>query len=423
LRCLTLPHPPPPTCPAAAKKLVLTFGTTALAVVLAAVVSYVAASPTFGWTGRSLSLLDPTYASKYIPIIASVSGARRQPTAGARGGARSLPAAAASLPCRTPRLVLSARPGLRRSARPRPATPLASGRWVVRLTAPPPPPKPHPPHSCVAAPPPPPPVRAEHQPPSWSSYFTDLHLASLLAPAGMLLCFRPLTDASLFLLLYGVTAVYFSGVMVRARCSGPPPSWRQPHSRPGRPLLPGLAAAQRQPGTRLIMSCPSPLVYPHTRTILPPHHHQVRLMLVLAPAACCLAGLALSEVTAYLAASLAAAPRGEDKQEGRAEAAGGRRAHAGMPAPHCILRIEQPAPPRLLLHASQRVPTPLPTRTPPTQRSPPAPRRAPPGRPPRRAASTPGRAALAAAAAGWLAPGTRCPATSPSWAWCWCLGA
>jgi hypothetical protein len=275
LRCLTLPHPPPPTCPAAAKKLVLTFGTTALAVVLAAVVSYVAASPTFGWTGRSLSLLDPTYASKYIPIIASVS---------------------------------------------------------------------------------------EHQPPSWSSYFTDLHLASLLAPAGMLLCFRPLTDASLFLLLYGVTAVYFSGVMVR-------------------------------------------------------------LMLVLAPAACCLAGLALSEVTAYLAASLAAAPRGEDKQEGRAEAAGGRRAHAGMPAPHCILRIEQPAPPRLLLHASQRVPTPLPTRTPPTQRSPPAPRRAPPGRPPRRAASTPGRAALAAAAAGWLAPGTRCPATSPSWAWCWCLGA
>ncbi len=54
----------------------------------------------------------------------------------------------------------------------------------------------------------------EHQPPSWSSYFTDLHIASLLAPAGLLLCFRPLTDASMFLLLYGVTAVYFSGVMV-----------------------------------------------------------------------------------------------------------------------------------------------------------------------------------------------------------------
>eukprot|EP01050_Picozoa_sp_SAG11_P022386 SAG11_NODE_4225_length_2003_cov_1.109244_3_plen_66_part_01 len=25
------------------------------------------------WSGRSLTLLDPTYASKYIPIIASVS--------------------------------------------------------------------------------------------------------------------------------------------------------------------------------------------------------------------------------------------------------------------------------------------------------------------------------------------------------------
>lgn len=37
------------------------------------VMTYVMASPTFGWTGRSLSLLDPTYASKYIPIIASVS--------------------------------------------------------------------------------------------------------------------------------------------------------------------------------------------------------------------------------------------------------------------------------------------------------------------------------------------------------------
>ena len=30
------------------------------------------------WTGRSLTLLDPTYASKYIPIIASVS--EHQPT-------------------------------------------------------------------------------------------------------------------------------------------------------------------------------------------------------------------------------------------------------------------------------------------------------------------------------------------------------
>lgn len=80
--------------------------------------------------GRSLSLLDPTYASKYIPIIASVS---------------------------------------------------------------------------------------EHQPPAWSSYYNDLHLVTLLAPAGLVAAFTPLTDASLFLVLYAVTAVYFSGVMV-SRC-------------------------------------------------------------------------------------------------------------------------------------------------------------------------------------------------------------
>ena len=33
-------------------------------------------------------------------------------------------------------------------------------------------------------------------------------------PAGIIACFRPLTDASLFLVLYGAAAVYFSGVMV-----------------------------------------------------------------------------------------------------------------------------------------------------------------------------------------------------------------
>ena len=84
--------------------------------------------------GRSLSLLDPTYASKYIPIIASVS---------------------------------------------------------------------------------------EHQPPAWPSYFTDLHVASVLMPAGLIALFWPLTSASMFLILYACTAVYFSGVMVRPP-SAPP---------------------------------------------------------------------------------------------------------------------------------------------------------------------------------------------------------
>ncbi len=37
-----------------------------------------------------------------------------------------------------------------------------------------------------------------------------------LSPPGILACFSRLTDASLFLVLYGLTAVYFSGVMVGA---------------------------------------------------------------------------------------------------------------------------------------------------------------------------------------------------------------
>jgi len=56
---------------------------------------------------------------------------------------------------------------------------------------------------------------SEHQPTVWANYFTDLHLAALLAPAGLIACFRPLDDAALFLVLYGVTSAYFSGVMIR----------------------------------------------------------------------------------------------------------------------------------------------------------------------------------------------------------------
>ncbi len=92
---------------------------------------------------------------------------------------------------------------------------------------------------------------SEHQPTTWSSYFTDLHAAALLAPAGLVACFLigELDDAALFLVLYGVTSVYFSGVMVR-------------------------------------------------------------LMLVLAPAACVLAGLGLSGVIDSLCASLKTAALG-----------------------------------------------------------------------------------------------------------------
>ncbi|XP_021807120.1 dolichyl-diphosphooligosaccharide--protein glycosyltransferase subunit STT3A [Prunus avium] len=108
--------------------LVLSVGLIVCIAVIAVLVALVASSPTKGWSGRSLSLLDPTYASKYIPIIASVS---------------------------------------------------------------------------------------EHQPPTWPSYFMDINVLAFLVPAGIIACFSPLSDASSFVILYIVTSVYFSGVMVR----------------------------------------------------------------------------------------------------------------------------------------------------------------------------------------------------------------
>ncbi|NP_001346552.1 Dolichyl-diphosphooligosaccharide--protein glycosyltransferase subunit STT3A-like [Zea mays] len=139
-----------------AMTLVISVGLAVCFAVVAILVALVASSPTKGWSGRSLSLLDPTYASKYIPIIASVS---------------------------------------------------------------------------------------EHQPPTWPSYFMDINVLAFLIPAGIISCFLPLSDASSFMVLYLVTAVYFSGVMVR-------------------------------------------------------------LMLVLAPAACILSGIALSEVFSVLTRSI-----------------------------------------------------------------------------------------------------------------------
>lgn len=108
--------------------LVVSVGLVVCCAMIAVLVALVASSPTKGWSGRSLSLLDPTYASKYIPIIASVS---------------------------------------------------------------------------------------EHQPPTWPSYFMDINVLAFLVPAGIIACFLPLSDASSFVVLYIVTSVYFSGVMVR----------------------------------------------------------------------------------------------------------------------------------------------------------------------------------------------------------------
>lgn len=91
-------------------------------------VTYLTISGKSQWGGRSMTLLDPTYATKYIPIIASVS---------------------------------------------------------------------------------------EHQPTTWANYIMDLHVIVFLAPVGVFVCFKRRTDASLLIGVFGLIAVYFSGVMIR----------------------------------------------------------------------------------------------------------------------------------------------------------------------------------------------------------------
>ena len=55
---------------------------------------------------------------------------------------------------------------------------------------------------------------SEHQPTSWSSFYFDLQVLTILFPAGLYYCFTRLTDHNIFIILYGVTSVYFAGVMV-----------------------------------------------------------------------------------------------------------------------------------------------------------------------------------------------------------------
>ncbi|XP_011269958.1 hypothetical protein CAOG_08388, partial [Capsaspora owczarzaki ATCC 30864] len=56
---------------------------------------------------------------------------------------------------------------------------------------------------------------SEHQPTTWASFFFDLQFLCILFPVGLYYCFQGLTDANIFIILYGVTSIYFAGVMVR----------------------------------------------------------------------------------------------------------------------------------------------------------------------------------------------------------------
>jgi len=56
---------------------------------------------------------------------------------------------------------------------------------------------------------------SEHQPTSWSSFYFDLQMLMIMFPVGIYYCFKNLTDSNIFIILYGMTSIYFAGVMVR----------------------------------------------------------------------------------------------------------------------------------------------------------------------------------------------------------------
>ncbi|ELP90050.1 oligosaccharyl transferase, putative [Entamoeba invadens IP1] len=56
---------------------------------------------------------------------------------------------------------------------------------------------------------------SEHQPANWASYFFDLHVLIVIAPAGLYYCFKKFDFNMLFLIIYSVSVFYFSCVMSR----------------------------------------------------------------------------------------------------------------------------------------------------------------------------------------------------------------
>ncbi|VDN53907.1 unnamed protein product [Dracunculus medinensis] len=64
---------------------------------------------------------------------------------------------------------------------------------------------------------------SEHQPTAWSSFYMDLQFLVFFFPGlsfayplfGLYYCFKKLTDQNIFAILYALTSIYFAGVMVR----------------------------------------------------------------------------------------------------------------------------------------------------------------------------------------------------------------
>lgn len=56
---------------------------------------------------------------------------------------------------------------------------------------------------------------SEHQPTAWPAFFFDLEMLIWLFPAGIYMLFETLADHHVFVVIYGIMASYFAGVMVR----------------------------------------------------------------------------------------------------------------------------------------------------------------------------------------------------------------
>jgi dolichyl-diphosphooligosaccharide--protein glycosyltransferase len=56
---------------------------------------------------------------------------------------------------------------------------------------------------------------SEHQPTTWGSFFFDSHMLMVLGPLGLYQCLTKNNEARLFIALFGVLSIYFASVMVR----------------------------------------------------------------------------------------------------------------------------------------------------------------------------------------------------------------
>lgn len=56
---------------------------------------------------------------------------------------------------------------------------------------------------------------SEHQPMTWAELFSNIHVMSFFIPLGFYYCLKKPTDVNIIIIIFGITTIYFSGSMVR----------------------------------------------------------------------------------------------------------------------------------------------------------------------------------------------------------------